>query len=271
MVSGSASTGVVPLVGLGTFPVGVVVADSVVAVVSPDTGSEAIMVRPSVQRASGTVEDGTGVVVATFVAAARGLVFLVVGVLVAIGDSGVVFLTTVVVGDGEVKISAVAIVVPAIVVTGRDVASIVAVTSGVAVTVVGVFVPFVVAGVVTTEVTTVVDASAVAVVTAWVAAAGAVGVGVGSLSSSSHMALPVRPPVLRRNKACTLINDSIRSIGIFLSTHWLSSNPLLGHDLSLPAMRLLWKALSLVRSSGWFFPHGETLPSSNSGGLGCSR
>ncbi len=198
--SGSVSTGVVPLVGLGTFPVGVVVADSVVVVVSPDTGSEAMMVRPSVQRASGRVEDGTGVVVATFVAVARGLVFLVVGVLVAIGVAGVVLVTAVVVGDGEVKIS-VAIVVTAVVVTGRDVASIVAVTSGVAVTVVGVFVPFVVAGVVTTEVTTVVEASVAAVVTAWVAAAGAVGVGVGSLSSSSHMALPVRPPVLRRNKA----------------------------------------------------------------------
>ena len=65
------STGVVPLVGLGTFPVGVVVADSVVVVVSPDTGSEAMMVRPSVQRASGTVEDVvTGVVVAAFVAVA---------------------------------------------------------------------------------------------------------------------------------------------------------------------------------------------------------
>ncbi len=157
---------------------------------------------------------------------------------------------------------------PAVVVTSRDVASIVAVTSGVAVTVVGVFVPFVVAGVVTTEVTTVVEA---AVVTAWVAAAGAVGVGVGSVSSSSHMALPVRPPVLDSNKICTPISDNMYSTGMFVSTHWLSSNPLLGHDLSLPAMRLLWKALSLVLSSGWFFPHGDTLPSSNSGGLGCSR
>ncbi len=85
MVSSSVSTGVVPLVGLGAFPLGVVVDGD--SVVSSGTGSEPMMVRPSVQRAPGSVE---GVVVATFVSVARGLVVLVVGVLVAIGVAGVV-------------------------------------------------------------------------------------------------------------------------------------------------------------------------------------